>query len=929
MTMQMKISYCLETSLVAFLSLFILQPLHAQNARTSEHSEGAKTILSLSNDRIRCRVILEDRRLNSDEIIADSLWARQSGGKSELYKTDADFGMEIMWTDWQAPTFVNNAENPVTLTKKDFLVSGYIFTDAGGGKKDLILSLTGADNPLQLRLQYELGPTAFYVRRALTVIDTAGIGHFLQVMRPTEAEVTGKRSVIKPGGFGQPVVLGDSNSGVFFGVEFPAADNRYREIGTHGRVTCSHEVGELITQQGVRSEWVVEGLSPNSYVKQWFMRYVDDIRIAPLKPYTLYNSWYDLRSPEYPRVPPGNVMNEKNVLHIIDLMKKNMIEKHGITLDAFVLDDGWDQYDSDWKLGAVQFPNGLKPISEELKKTDTKLGLWFGPIGGYSFRSRRVGWMKNHGYEVVGDQMCVAGARYSALLKKRVTDFASQDGVAYYKWDGIQFSCSEPDHGHPVGIYSRRAMMKSVIDMCNSVRAVNPEMFLNITSGTWLSPWWVQYANQIWMQGEDYGYADVPSISPRDAAITYRDLSLYEDFKKNNFWFPIQNLMTHGIIKGNLEKLGGEEEPLDKFTNEVVLYLARGVSMWELYISPDILTDGEWNAMAGAIRWAKDRFDVLSTTEMVGGDPKKRETYGYVHFKGNKGIIAARNPWIERGTLRVDLSAADGLSPDASGLVLEKVYPEHVGFPELYKAGSTVTVPLQGYETAVYELRPLKDYRLPLVAGVPFNLEFVEGNTYRLAVYGPQTDATLLNPSVVKSASSQEQTVDLNEVLRRPNPQPDAIDRSILRLETAPDSSGMDAVISIDSTVHDATLAVLLTPDSALSNAGRPQLALSIDGKSDTARIEKGEGASTWYRVGMTVGKHRVHLNVVPRERTRGWKGRASAWIICSQLQSAKFITVRLSEGTQPLPMPPRPYPPGVETKNIHLGTAFLKGGTK
>ena len=64
--------------------------------------------------------------------------------------------------------------------------------------------------------------------------------------------------------------------------------------------------------------------------------------------------------------------------------------------------------------------------------------------------------------------------------------------------------------------------MESVIDKCQAVRKKNPNIFLNITSGTWLSPWWVQYANTIWMQGADYGFSDVPSISQRDAAITYK-----------------------------------------------------------------------------------------------------------------------------------------------------------------------------------------------------------------------------------------------------------------------------------------------------------------------------------------------------------------------------------------------------------------------
>jgi len=37
--------------------------------------------------------------------------------------------------------------------------------------------------------------------------------------------------------------------------------------------------------------------------------------------------------------------------------------------------------------------------------------------------------------------------------------------------------------------------------------------------------------------------------------------------------------------------------------------------MWELYISPDILSDGEWDAMAQSMEWARDRFILGSPEE--------------------------------------------------------------------------------------------------------------------------------------------------------------------------------------------------------------------------------------------------------------------------------------------------------------------------
>jgi frataxin-like iron-binding protein CyaY len=218
-------------------------------------------------------------------------------------------------------------------------------------------------------------------------------------------------------------------------------------------------------------------------------------------------------------------MNEKNILHIIDLFKKKMTDKYGIHLNAFVLDDGWYVYESNWMLNKTTFPNGLQPIVNASKPMGTTSGIWLGPTGGYSFRMNRINWMKAHGYETVGktpnDAMLdIARPNYSKLLEQRVTDFTKQ-GVGYFKWDGIQFSSSESGNGHAIGYHSRRAAVESVSEKCKAVRAINPKEYLNITSGTWLSPWWLEYANQIWMQGADYGYANTPVINDRDAAMTY------------------------------------------------------------------------------------------------------------------------------------------------------------------------------------------------------------------------------------------------------------------------------------------------------------------------------------------------------------------------------------------------------------------------
>jgi hypothetical protein len=937
----------------------------AQNVGFEERIEGKKQILRLNNEQVKCSVIFEEGKLSSDRLEAQPEWLAEYGTRPLAIETDADFALNVMWTGWRAPGYLNNAENPVVLSKHDFQLLHYEVQELSGKSKQLKLFFKGLNSSLELQIIYELEKDAFYIKRKIAVCDSRSGRHFLRWIWPRRGFVFGKVTVLKSGGFGQPAALQAEQGGAFFGLEYPTSENSLKPAQKGKTILhCGQELGELIGNSWTESEWAVEGLSPNPQVKLWFWKYLDRIRVLPLKPFLLYNTWYDVRAPEMVK-SPAQVMNEKNLLRIIESFKKKMVEKHGLKLDAFVLDDGWDVYKSDWVLSKSQFPRGLKPVSDGLKEIGAKLGMWFGPIGGYSNRLLRVEWMRDHGYEVIPgyeaarNQLCLAGKRYHQLFKKRVVDYVHDNIVGYYKWDGIQFSCSEPDHGHPIGIYSRRAVMEAVIDICQAVRAENPNIFLNITSGTWLSPWWVKYANTIWMQGGDYGYSNVPSISRRDAAITYRDYVLFEDYGKNRFWFPIANLMTHGIIKGNLQKLGGEWEPLDKFTDNALLYFARGVSMWELYVSPDLLTDGEWNALAKSIRWARDRFEVLRSTEMIGGDPGESLAYGYLHFAGKRGIIAARNPSIEPQTLKVSLSASTGLEPKASSLVVERVYPTRRISPKLYKAGSNLEIQLQGYETALYEIYPLAEASRPLLAGVTFEVLKESENKYALKFYDAERGARLLNPEMVRTVNYDGKSIKPSKLSLPVKRLAEIVSHGPVRLSAREGQPEIGLEFRLRKPAEKATLAILLVPVGEAKGRTEPEVTVFFDGKEVKTEVEQQEGRWGWYKYDVRAGEHtsRIiitrsekenekenmgngqaavaengdrqngarhhfpHATVLREKKENRWTGKISIWLVCSQRPEGVEISFNLAQSlSQKRPMPPLPWPSGELRKNVKLG---------
>jgi hypothetical protein len=929
-----------KTSLLITILLAISLSGIAQLVKVSESTSDNIIAVTLQNDMVRNTIVIKDSLLFEDTLQSLADWSNIYSYRKPAYLiTDADFTLDVVYTALRAPGKDYNADNPVSFTKSNFRFEKYSVNNSKKNEKSVDFWFSGTNNPFTLKLTYALKANEFFARRKITLTDESLTGHYLDKIHTrkgrfafytsgnnvnTQSSFTihldgytssgiidetsnpaSDYTIINKGDFGQPVAIKNEISGAFGGIEYPTSVNHIQP----GKIDFFQYLGEQIKAAPVSGEWAVLGITPEPYVKKWFFQYVKAIRVAPANPYTMYNSWYDLRSPVYPDVPENAVMNEENVTRIWNLVKENFIEKNKIKIDAFVLDDGWDIYESDWKLRDKQFPNGMRPIADELEKSGSDLGIWFGPMGGYSFALKRIQWMHDHGYEVTGNlnkyesaKLCLAGKNYSKLFRKRITDFVNNDHVGYFKWDGIQFSCSEPNHGHPVGIHSRRAIMESVIDKCNAVRAINPDVYLNITTGTWLSPWWVKYANQIWMDAEDYAFADVPSMTRRDNAMTYRDYGLFDDEHIRKSWFPISNLMIHGIIKGKLENISKEGETLETFTNNAVLYFARGISMWELYISPDILTDGEWNALSASIKWANNRFKILSQTFMVGGNPANGNTYGYLHFSGDKGIIAVRNPKVDDDRINIVLNPEYGINEKASGLIIEQVYPKRYIFPQTYAAGSRLSIPLDGFETAIFEVHPLScKSGIPLVAGIPFKREMIN-NEIVYTFYGNAKVVKVLNPEIIKRITVNGEEVPFNQ-LNKQLPESVAVPEFVSTTVHKKDKTTI--ALKTSSTEGTEQVAVLLKNGKKNQKKDFPEVSIFLNGKKLAVKTQAIEGQWMWYTALIPADeKPDVQFSI----KNSSWKGTAEVWVRTSVKENEVKIAIQPTGQIHEQTMPPLPY---------------------
>ena len=590
-------------------------------------------------------------------------------------------------------------------------------------------------------------------------------------------------------------------------------------------------------------------------------------------------------------------MNERNIVDRIHEFKKNL-NTYGIKLDAFVLDDGWDNYGSIWGIDSTRFRAGFAPIVTALDSIHTALGLWASPFGGYDNRDKRAAWAAGHGYETSGDFICVAGEKYKAAMKSVMTEYTKEYSIGYFKWDGFLLTCAETNHGHLPGLYSREALVSSYIDMMQGVRKTNPDVFLNITSGTWLSPWWLKYADCIWMQGADYAYAeDVPSINERDKAITYKDAVLWGNYQKQNLLFPMSSLMTHGIIQGNLNLLGGENELLASFSNEVMMYFGRGVMMWELYVSPDVLSADEWNAISSSITWAKANKDVLEHTKMILGDPLKRELYGYLHVTKDKGVLLLRNPNIAAKEAAITLTPDLGDIDPSAEYFIKIIYPYNMILPEPVKMGQVLTLAMDGYEVLAAEMIPSNEIDKGLPIGVRYSI--VDG---KVIVYSATGEKEVIE-SVGKKKLAEVHFGDDAEKIKC--------------MEGAPmKNDGAEYVSHVAADVPDccknAKFSFLLESTKELKDTLRPDFRVTINGVERKLIVEEGEGKWFWVSAVLDPGKNDIVYSARFKENE---KGKISSWIIDDRVLPAQEL--KGIPGKDKEILPAKPYPANIQ-KEIH-----------
>jgi hypothetical protein len=498
------------------------------------------------------------------------------------------------------------------------------------------------------------------------------------------------------GGRGEPVFIGAS---WFVGLEYPgseAAREKGHVVLSHfpGSASCDETTGAYI----IASRTAVAGVGAvGDPIKLAFSDYLDTIR-RPSRILLHYNSWYDFRNEE---------LTQLNLLRTFEAFKANVLEPFGLRMDVFVPDDGWQNPASIWAPREALYPDGFRPLADALEARGTRLGLWI-PFNGFNLD---VEWGAARGYEKSdrGRYYCLVGPKYNAKLRKTLETIIREGRIGYFKHDFNQLQCTAEGHGHlPDERHGHEANLNAQLDLLALERALLPDIHLNVTSYVWHSPWWLMHADTIWMAAGDFGYNnDWPQLSPREWAMSYRDAHFHKLYAERDTLVPLSAMMTHGIIHGRYQLLGGEEETLREWSDYVVMYYGRGVQLMEWYITPELMTPDRWKVLGHATRWAIENRDVLENVVLVGGDPRKGQPYGYAHWSDDRGIIVVRNPDIREQAIEVPFDKSVRYRGKAGRPFYGRlIYPCIERLPEPFPSGRPIRLTVPGCSVLVAEFGP-------------------------------------------------------------------------------------------------------------------------------------------------------------------------------------------------------------------------------
>ncbi|HEX4155290.1 MAG TPA: enterotoxin [Acidobacteriaceae bacterium] len=542
------------------------------------------------------------------------------------------------------------------------------------------VALVSADGSAHFTWSVVLRDGSRYIRQILTI---SAKGSDLPISRVEMLDVRLADAHVVGEVRGSPIVAGN----LFLGFEHPLSNSAV----TEGRATAwmGREL-PLKAGQSISYSAVI-GVTRAGQMRRDFLAYIERERAHPYRTFLHYNSWYDLGY--------FTPYDQAGALDRIKAFGTELHEKRGVTLDSFLFDDGWDKHDSLWRFNSG-FPDGFAPIRAAAERYGADPGVWMSPWGGYGKpKQERIAYGRAAGFEIVDNGFALSGPKYYDRFRDVCLEMIRKYGVNQFKFDGT---------GNANTVFPGSAFdsdFDAAIHLIGEVRAAKPDIYINLTTGTRPSPFWLLYADSIWRGGEDDSTAGVGTY--RERWITYRDAETYEGIVREGPLYPLNSLMLHGMIYARFHKQL-DKDPGNDFRNEIRSYFGTGTQLQEMYITPSLLTSANWDDLAEAAKWSRANADVLKDTHWVGGDPAWLEVYGWASWAPREGILVLRNPSDKAQTIALDLARVFELPAGAPrSYSARSPWKDDAGKPVLpLRAGQPHTFALAPFEVLTLDMKP-------------------------------------------------------------------------------------------------------------------------------------------------------------------------------------------------------------------------------
>ena len=535
---------------------------------------------------------------------------------------------------------------------------------------------------LDVHWEADLRNATNYVRQVFTFLakDTANITRITLIKLPVNTGFEKKGEVD-----GSPLV----HQNMFLAIEHPMSQV---EQDKASMVAYMQQLMPVTSAKGFTAS-TVWGTTPADQLRRGFLYYIECERSAPYHQILHYNSWYDISW-------ANTKFNESQALDRIKMFKDSLIIKRQVQLNAFLFDDGWDDNKTLWLFNTEGFPNGFAKLKETADSCKSSIGVWMSPFGGYgTAKEKRIEFGKNQNptFETNANGFSLTGPVYYHRFLNVTRNFIRDYDISIFKFDGV----GPGNDANGAGITYHNDI-EAFLKLLKELKAIKPDLYLDLTTGTWPSSYWLLYGDNTWRSGDDNGQAGEGSL--RQQGITYRDANTYKNVVKAGPLYPLNALMNGGIIIAD-NGLPGKFEMDDKdISDDIWSFFGTGVSLQELYINPHKLNTANWNCLANASSWARENEKILADVHWIGGDPAEGEVYGYAAWSPEKAVLMLRNPSREGKSFQINVNNIFELPPFIKSNY--RFFDAKTGNKDPVVQGRSFMITLQPFEVKVLNALP-------------------------------------------------------------------------------------------------------------------------------------------------------------------------------------------------------------------------------